>query len=121
MHKCAHYARTLFTYQWASCVAMFWMFVNLPDSMCQNKALKTPLYVRIDPPLKNIFPRRGRIRVQRYENILNYANENAKNVRKICEKVQILTENKGRAYRHARHRRYYRRLLWSRCPDSIRT
>ena len=48
-------------------------------------------------PLKNIFPRRGRIRVQRYKNILNYANENAKNVRNIHEKIQILTEirNKG--------------------------
>ena len=43
-------------------------------------------------PLKNIFPQRGRIRVQRYENILNYANKNAKNVRNICEKVQNLKE-----------------------------
>ena len=25
MHKCAHNARTLFTYQWASCAAMFWI------------------------------------------------------------------------------------------------
>jgi hypothetical protein len=32
-------------------------------------------------------------RAQRYKNILNYANENAKNVRKICKKVQILTES----------------------------
>ena len=44
-------------------------------------------------PLKNIFPRRGRIRVQRYENILNYANENAKNVRNICKKVRNLTKS----------------------------
>ena len=58
---------------------------------------------------------------QRYKNILNYANENAKNVRKICKKVQNLTESKGRAYKYARHRRYYRWILWSRCPDIIRT
>ena len=25
MYKCAHYARTLITYQWASCAAMFWI------------------------------------------------------------------------------------------------
>ena len=24
MYQCAHYARTLITYQWASCAAMFW-------------------------------------------------------------------------------------------------
>ena len=52
---------------------------------------------------------------------MTFANENAKNVRKICEKVRNLTESKETANKYARHRCYYRRHLWSRCPDSIRT
>ena len=53
----------------------------------KTKRVRRLLYVRIYPPLKNIFPRRGRIRLQRYKNILNYANENAKNVRNVCKKI----------------------------------
>ena len=34
----------------------------------------------------------GWIRLQRYKNILNYANENAKNVRNVCKKIWNLTE-----------------------------
>ena len=31
--------------------------------------------------------------MQSYEKYMTFANENAKNVRKICEKVRILSEN----------------------------
>ena len=62
-------------------------------------------------PLKNIFPRRGRIRLQRYKNILKYANKNVKNVRNKYKKIRNLTESKGRAYKYARHRRDYRWLV----------
>lgn len=52
---------------------------------------------------------------------MTFANENAKNVRKICEKVRNLMESKETANKYARHRHDYRRLVWSHYPDSIRT
>ena len=33
--------------------------------------------------------------MQSYEKYMTFANENAKNVRNICEKVRNLTESKG--------------------------
>ena len=121
MHKCAQYARTLITYQWASCAAMFWNDEFTRFQIAKTKRLRRLLYVRIYPPLKNIFPRRGRIRMQRYKNILIYANGNAKYIQNISKKVRNLMESKGTANKYARNRRDYRRHLQSRCPDSIRT
>ena len=50
MHKCAQFARTLFTYQWASCAAMFWNDEFTRFQIAKTKRLRRLLYVRIYPP-----------------------------------------------------------------------
>lgn len=68
--------------------------LNLLDSeMPKQSAKRRLLYVRIPPTTEGHIPDVGWIRVQRYEKILNYANKNAKNVRKIYENVRNLTES----------------------------
>ncbi len=51
----------LITYQWASCVALFWSLVRIYQiPVSQNKALKTPFqYVLYLSRPKDIFPQRG--------------------------------------------------------------
>jgi len=72
--------------------------MNLPDSDEPKQSAKDAFYMfAFTHPLKNTFPRRGRIRVQRYEIFFN----KARKMRYFSKKITFLQKNNEQKLGHA--------------------